>query len=304
MGREHMGGAETDWSGLALFVQVADAGSFAAVARARAVQRSSISRGIAALEDAIGVQLFARTTRQVALTTAGAALLARVRPLLAALHAAVRDVPEREEAPSGLVRLTAPSDIAATILPDMLAGFLARYPHVRVQLHASNRAVDLVGEGFDAAVRASPAKRGDSSLITRRLLPAEMQLFASPVYLAAHGTPRKPEDLVTHAWLSLRGAPPPSPLPRLKHEPRVSGDDMSFLHGAAIAGLGIALLPTFLVRDDVTRGRLVRLLPKVPLTSFGALYFAHPAAQRPPRKVTALRDYLVDAFARLGQTST
>jgi DNA-binding transcriptional LysR family regulator len=281
---------------LETFATVVELRSFSDAADKLGVQRSSVSRGIAALEDQLGVQLFARTTRSVAATTAGATLYAKVRPQLSSLQEALRALPEREEAPSGVLRLTAPNDIGATILPDVIAGFVARHPAVTVELSLGNAQVDIITEGFDAAIRAAPAKRKDSSLVSRKLSDLDLQLFASPTYLAAHGTPRKLEDVREHEWVSFRCKPMPAPLPKALKPARVTADDMLFARGACVAGLGLTLLPSFTARDDVAAGRLVRVLPKVELGK-GALYFVHAPTQHVPRKVTAFRDYFLEWLA-------
>jgi DNA-binding transcriptional LysR family regulator len=281
---------------LEAFVTVVELRSFSDAAAKLGVQRSSVSRSIAALEDQLGVQLFARTTRSVAPTSAGATLYAKVRPQLSSLHEALVALPEREEAPSGMLRLTAPNDIGATILPEIIAGFLARHPAVTIELSLGNSQVDIVTEGFDAAVRAAPAKRKDSSLVSKKLSDLDLHLFASPTYLAAHGTPRKIEDVREHEWVSFRCRPMPAPLPKSLRPARVSADDMLFARGACVAGLGLAMLPSFTARDEVAAGRLVRVLPKVELTK-GALYLVHAPSQHVPRKVTAFRDYFLEYLA-------
>lgn len=281
---------------LETFATVAEQRNFADAATKLGVQRSSVSRSIAALENELGVQLFARTTRNVALTSAGATLYARVRPQLASLHEAVTSLPEREEAPSGMLRITAPNDLGATFLPDVIAGFVARHPAVTVEMSLGNAQVDIVAEGFDVAVRAAPAKRKDSSLVSRKLADIELQLFASPTYLAAHGVPKKLDDVREHEWISFRCKPMPSPLPKGGKPARVSADDMLFARGACVAGVGLALLPSFTARDDVAAGRLVRVLPKAELPT-GALYLVHAPTAHVPKKVTAFRDYLLEVLS-------
>jgi DNA-binding transcriptional LysR family regulator len=282
---------------LSLFIVVAEAASFTAAATKLGLRRSSVSRGIASLERALGVQLFSRTTRQVSLTTAGTALYARVAPQLTSLKEALGTLPEREEQPSGELRLTAPSDLGAMFLPGIVAGFSLRYPAVQVDVRLTNRRVDLVAEGFDVALRFAGEKLSDSSLVARRLGGPELQVFASPTYLARAGTPRTPADTADHQWIQFRaisGLPPPLPAPRTR--PRVIGDDVLFIHGAVKAGLGLAILPAYLPREDVAAGRLVRVLPRMSIRA-GALYFMHPPARHLPLKVTAFRDYLLEHLA-------
>jgi DNA-binding transcriptional LysR family regulator len=278
---------------LGLFVAVAETGSFSEAARKLGLPKSSVSRGVASLEASVGAQLLHRTTRHVSLSTAGAALYERAAPLLASLKEAVGTLPEREEAPSGELRLTAPHDMGATFLPEVIARFTARYPSVRVDCRLTNRNVDLVAEGFDLALRASAAKLADSSLMVRRLGAIDVQLFASPTYLARRGTPRAPEDLAQHDFVAFRGLKYLSELGLVEKNARVLADDMLFLREAVKAGAGIAVLPTFLAQADVTSGQLVRVLPRYTQPST-ALMMLYPRTQHVPRKVSAFRDFLLE----------
>lgn len=277
---------------LSLFVVVADASSFAGAATKLGLRRSSVSRAIAALERSLNVQLFNRTTRRVSLTTAGTALYARVAPRLASLEEAVGTLPEREEQPSGTVRLTAPSDLGGMVLPGVVTGFSLRYPAVQLDVRLTNQMVDLVAEGFDLALRAATGRLQDSSLVARRLSGLEMQVFASPAYLARMGTPKTSEEAASHLWVSFRGRNPPLPVAP-KTPPCIVGDDIFFVYQCVKAGAGLGALPSFLARDDVAAGRLVHVLPRSTVRT-GALYLVHPPAQHLPRKVSAFRDYLIE----------
>ncbi len=276
---------------LPLFLAVAEASSFSTAAKTVGLRRSSVSRGVAALERELKVQLFNRTTRQVSLTTAGTALYAQLAPQMGALTKVLGALPEQEEEPSGELRLSASNDMGAVALPEIIAGFSLRYPKVRLDVRISNRFVNLVAEGFDVALRVSSGRMGDSTLVARRLTGLEINVFAAPTYLARVGTPKTVEEASKLAWVSLRPKLPPP----MRGAARLLGDDMLFIHGATRAGLGLAFLPTFLTAQDVAAGRLVRVLPKVSMPS-GALYLVH-APGKPPRKVTAFRDYLVQYLA-------
>lgn len=282
---------------LSLFSTVAECESFSTAADKLGVRRSSVSRGIAGLERSLGVQLFSRTTRQVALTTAGKALYGKVAPQLVALREAVGSLPEREEQPSGELRVTAPTDLGTWLLPALLAGFTLRYPSVQFDIRLTNRLVDLVAEGFDIALRASGPKLADSSLVAKKLSDIEMQIYAAPDYLSRSGTPRTTEDLDEHQWVIMRMHRWPTTLPSVsqKHQ-HILGDDILFILEAVRAGLGLGMLPSYLAREDVTAGTLVRVLPRVCIDS-GALYLVHPPAQHVPRKILAFRDYVAAHFA-------
>jgi DNA-binding transcriptional LysR family regulator len=291
--------ASIDLNLLSLFSIVAETASFSDAARKLGVPRSSVSRQIAELEGTLGVPLFARTTRKVALTSAGAALHQRVAPQLAALAESVGSLPERDEIPSGELRLTAAPDLGVTVLPEILAGFALRYPAVTVDVHLASRLVDVVAEGFDVALRIKGrgGRLADSSLVARRLTALDMGLFAAPTYLARAKPIRSADDTAEADWVGFsRGDKPPAPFPRPARRPRLGGDEMLFVYRAVLAGAGIALLPSFLTTDDLAAGRLVRLLPRIALGT-GTLYFVHPAAAKLPKKVAAFRDYVLEHIA-------
>src|SRR5919201_6932989 len=189
---------------VSIFEAVARTSSFSAAAKALGIPKSSASRGVARLENQLGVQLLFRTTRHVSLTAAGTALYDRATPLLRSMKAALGEVPEREEEPSGTLRVTAPVDLGVLFLAEVVTRYTARYPAVSADLHLTGRIVDLVGEGFDVALRVA-SRLEDSSLIVRRAAPIVLQMFASPHYLARRGTPRSEDELDEHDWIVFRG---------------------------------------------------------------------------------------------------
>ncbi len=280
-----------------LFVAVVEAGGFSAAAERLGATRSSVSRGVASLEAALGVQLFQRTTRKVAPSTAGAALYAQVAPALGALRVAVSNLPERAEEPSGELRLTAPTDLGAVVLPELIARFTARFPRVYVDTIVSNRVVDMVGEGVDLALRIAVRPLKDSTLVARKVSAVAAAVYASPVYLARVGIPRSCEEAAGHSWVSFRGPQLPTGIGPLRMQPRVRGDDMFFVREAVRAGAGLGLMPSFLVREDVEAGRLVRVLPRVS-EQLGTLYLAYPRTRHVSRKVAAFRDLMLEHVAR------
>jgi DNA-binding transcriptional LysR family regulator len=280
-------------------VAVHESGSFSGAALKLGVPRSTVSRAVAALEDALGVQLFQRTTRQVATTRAGIALIDRVRPSLTGLESALSELPERAEAPSGTLRITTTADLGATFLAEVVARFIARYPDVSVDVHLNPSLVDLVGGGFDLALRVAQGPQRDSSLLVRRVGVVQLQLFASPSYLARRGAPRNASDLNAHQCVSFRNAPWPGNERANKRRatlaPRVHCDDMFFLRALLREGSGIGGLPTFLTLDDVADGKLVRVLPRWSLET-GAVYLVHPARKHVPRRVTAFQELAIEAL--------
>jgi DNA-binding transcriptional LysR family regulator len=283
---------------LTTFEAVARTTSFSAAARELRLPKSSVSRGIARLEADLGVQLVFRTTRQVSLSAAGTALFDRVSPLLRSVKAALGEVPEREELPSGRLRVTAPVDLGVLFLAEVVTRYTARYPSVSVDLHLTGRVFDLVAEGFDVALRAATALK-DSSLVARRAAALVSQVYASPLYLARRGTPRTEADLAGHEWVVFRPAPErlrvtaPPEAKGVVPRGRVVCDDIVFVRDAVRAGAGLGLIPGFIAAPDVVAGTLVRVVPRYESHS-GWLHVVTPAAKHVPRKVTAFRDLVLE----------
>ena len=287
---------QPDWNLLPIFVTVADAGSISVAARLLGLPKSSISRGIAALEGALGVQLFHRTTRKLAVTTAGQRFYDRVRPLVLSLKDLAGSLPEQGDDPSGELRISAPIDMALTWLVDAIAEFAALHPAIRLDVRPTNRYVDVVAEGFDVSLRVG-RKLADSSLIARRLSDLAMAIYASPSYIAQRGEPRTVDQLASHEWVNALRVNVISPELTLPREPRLATDDLMFACRAIECGMGIGLLPTFLGQREVAVGRLVRVLPRWSSDSQFGLFYVYPAGQHVPRKVTAFRDFLVQHLA-------
>lgn len=288
--------APIDLNRLTAFVVVAQTASFTTAAEKLRLPRSSVSRQIAALERELGTALFNRTTRHVALSTAGEALFERVGPQLEQIRTAVGALSDREQEPTGELRITAAPGAATYLLPEVLAGFCVRYPGINVDLRLTESMVDLVAEGIDVALRATVGRLADSSLVARKLVQADIGLYAAPAYLARRGSPKSLDDLASHDRIVHRYAPPPPPLRNLMRPSRIVADDMTFILAATCAGLGIGALATQMAKPEVDAGRLVRLLPRVSLGK-GALYFVHPRTQALPKKVAAFRDYLIEYLA-------
>jgi DNA-binding transcriptional LysR family regulator len=287
---------------LTVFEAVARTASFTAAARELRLPKSSVSRAVARLEADLGLQLLFRTTRQVSPTAAGLALHERVAPLLRQLSSAVGTLPEREEEPSGELRVTAPVDLGVLFLADVVTRYTARYPSVSVSLHLTGRVVDLVGEGFDVALRVA-SKLADSTLVVRRVAPITVRVYASPLYLARRGTPRSEADLADHDWVVFRSGPQrlriATPREAVGVEPRgrIVADDLLFVRDAIRAGAGLGFLPSFVAEPDVLAGTLARVLPRTERAS-GFLHVVTPAAKQVPRKVTAFRDLVVELLRR------
>lgn len=280
-----------------MFVAVREAASFSAAAARLGVPRSTASRAIAALEASLGLELFQRTTRKVVVTAEGEQLFARVAPTLATLETALVDIPEREAAPTGPLRVTAIADFATAVLTEAVTRFSARWPDLEIDLHLNGAIVDLARDGFDLALRVQTKLPRDSALVARKVGEIAIRLYAAPAYLARRGTPRAPGDLTTHDWIGFRGAAPLRPSPVIGRElparRRIVCDDMRFAHDLVRGGAGIGALPSFLVQHDLVDGTLVRVLPRFTLGA-AAAYLVRPARKHVPRRVTLFRDLVVE----------
>lgn len=249
------------------FVAIVEAGSISEAARALGVPRATLSRQLSRLESRLGVRLLNRTTRSLVLTRAGEALYPRARGLLEGAHAAVAAVQRLDDVPRGLLRLSS-APLNGPVLGALVSAFIRRHPQVQVEVHTTTRHVDLAAEQMDVALRGGVV--GDPGLIARGLLRTHMFAVAAPAYLEANGTPGSPDDLAQHSCLRgfVEGARPATAWPLLGggtigvDGPLVTNDLWTLL-GAAVDGLGIAVLPRELVKTDIDEGRLVAVLEGV-----------------------------------------
>jgi DNA-binding transcriptional LysR family regulator len=284
------------------FAAVAENGGFAAAARALGRDASVISRRLDALEARLGVRLLSRTTRRVALTETGTGYLRRVQAILAEMSAADVEAAEGSAEPRGLLRLTMPATFARLWVAPWLPSFLDMHPQVRIELHHGDRFVDLISEGFDAAIRLGVLH--DSSLIVRRLAGFETVLCASPEYIAARGAPERPQDLEHHACIGL-SLPQLWPDWRLRRGEekitvRVSGpivsDEGGSMTVAGIAGAGIMVASEWSIGPDLASGRLVRVLPEWRYDWTSAVHIVLPPGRFVPAKTRVFVDRLVQEF--------
>jgi len=286
---------------LAIFVAIARAGSVSGAARKLRLPKSSVSRGLSRLEESLRAQLVYRSTRHLNLSPAGMSLLTRAEPLVDALAATLEPIAETE-VPTGLLRVTCTVDFGSAVMAELVARFVARYPQVQVEVHSNNTLVDLIGRGFDLGVRFSVKPRlPDSSLVARRVGTLQTRLVAAPAYLARRTPPRTLSELREHEWVTYKGAESiqferQRRGKRLPAKGRVRGDDMSFIHAATRAGVGIALLPAFLADPDINAGVLIPVLPKWRVSG-GGVWVVHPPARPLPARVSAFRDLVAAAFA-------
>jgi DNA-binding transcriptional LysR family regulator len=282
---------------IASFVEVARQRSFVRAAALLQVNVSAVSRAVAALESRLGVRLLQRSTRRVNLTEAGRAHLPRCEALLAELGDAEAAVSERGAALHGSLRVSAPSGLGLTHLVPVLPDFLRRHPQLALDFDMSNRFVDLIEEGYDLAIRVGTLR--DSRLAARRLGPNRRMLVAAPDYLHAHRAPRHPRDLADHPCLILDLGPNAENWTLVerttRHEIRVSGPLRSnhalAVRAACESGLGISLLPQFVVGDELASGKLVRVLPRWASPEHG-IHAVYPSHRLIPAKVRAFVDFL------------
>jgi DNA-binding transcriptional LysR family regulator len=297
-----------DFEGLAIFAKVAELRSFAAAARELRLSKPTVSKAVTRLEARLGTRLFNRTSRRLALTGAGEQLIGRAAQMLAEAEAAESEALAQSSAPRGTVRLAAPMSFGLLQVAPLLPDFLAAFPQVQVDLHLSDAMVDLVGEGFDAALRIGGLP--DSSLVAQRLCAVNTLLVASPAYLLQHGHPQHPADLVHHACLGYAYQLTPDSW-RLTHESgeaaavKPSGplraNNGDALLPAALAGTGIVLLPDFIVGDAIARTKLERVLPAWS-TQAAALYWVTPSAGPKPARVSELARFFAERLAPAGRT--
>jgi DNA-binding transcriptional LysR family regulator len=285
-----------DLEDLRTFVEVADAGGVSPGARRLGVSKSIVSRRLARLEQALGVQLLSRTTRGAVLTEAGATFREHAIRVAAELDAAQEAISPEGDV-RGLLRIAAPLSFGPTHLAPVFAELARRHSLLHVHAAYSDRFVDLVGEGFDAGVRVGHL--ADSHLVARRICAIRGQFVASPEYIAAHGAPVAPDDLLNHeclmqgteAWrFSARGK-----TVVLRPRGRFKADNGPALLAAARAGLGIAALPDLLIEPHTASGELIPVLGDFPPPE-GGLYVVRPPGVAPPRKLRVLTEILVEHF--------
>lgn len=260
-----------DLNDLYYFVQVVDNRGFAPAARAIGVQKSLLSRRVAALEERLGARLIQRTSRRFSVTDLGQAYYQHCVAMLVEADAAQAVVDSAASGPRGLIRLACPPGLAAYQMAGLVADFMTLHPEVQVQLDSTTRRVDVVGEGFDLAIRVREPPLEETDLVMRKLDESQHLLVAAPGLIERMGAPVGPVDLGvwpsldfgpardTHAW-TLKG--PDGRAATVRHFPRLVTDDLNMLHQAVVGGVGVALLPSLAVRDDLASGALVDVLPE------------------------------------------
>src|ERR1700733_9052631 len=292
-----------DFEGLAMFAKAAEERSFAAAARAMGVSVATVSRAVTRLEDRLGGRLFNRTSRRLALTEYGQRLAERASRIYADAAAAEDFARESSSKPRGLVKLAAPLSFGARWVAPVLPAFFRQYPDVAIDLHLTDAQTDLIGDGFDAALRIAVME--DSSLVARLIVPVRRFLVASPSYIARHGRPQRPHDLGSHQCLSYANRATPD-VWRFTHRRHgeehvvaptgpLRGPSVEAMSPTVLEGIAITELPEFVATRYFREKQLEPLLVDWRMPE-GGLYFVTPTARARPAKGSVL---LISLIARL-----
>jgi DNA-binding transcriptional LysR family regulator len=288
-----------DFEGFAMFAKVAEEGSFAAAAATMGVSVATVSRAVTRLEERLGGRLFNRTSRRLALTDYGHMLAERAAKIYADAEEAEDFARETSSRPRGLVKLASPIFFGARWVAPLLPEFFRTYPEIAVELHLTDAHADLIGDGFDAALRIAILE--DSSLAARLIAPVRRFVVASPTYLSRYGRPQHPHDLGAHQCLTYANRSKRD-VWRFTHE---SGEECTVtptgplrttnveaLLPTLLAGLAITELPEFVATEYFPDKQLEPILTDWRLPE-GGLYFVTPTARARPAKVSALADFFV-----------
>jgi len=285
-----------------MFVRVVDLGGFKAAAEASGISTTMASNHIKALEERLGAKLLNRTTRRQSLTEIGARYYEQCVDALARIETAEVEAQEMRSRPRGRLKISAPVTLGTHLLAGLFADYLTTYPEVEIDLQLNDRVVDLADEGFDAAFRFG--ELADSGLVARRLRSLRRTVCASPAYLEAHGTPAEPARLADHRCLPFHYVKPEREwlfqsdegVQRVAIKGPMTVNNGSALLQAAIAGLGVAMLPDYLAASDVAAGRLVKLFPEFNLSRAPLQVVYLPDRQMTPK----MRSFIDFMLERLG----
>jgi DNA-binding transcriptional LysR family regulator len=293
---------------LVSFVQTAEHGSFSAAARVLGMTPAGVSKNVARLESDLGVRLFHRSTRRLALTESGERFLGQVDAPLLSLQAAVAGASNPGEDPAGTLKVSMGQAFGRNFLIPLLDDFLARYPGILPDWHFDNRQVDLVGEAFDAAIGGGFAL--PSGVVARELAPVHIVAVASPTYMAGRVLPRGPDDLASFDGIMRRSSPTGRVRPwglrsrrsaeqTVPCRPRLILSDPEAIAQAARIGLGVALVPMPFAFAAIQSGELVRLLPGW-YSDAGPVSLYYPSRRMLPAKTRAFVDFVVERFRSTG----
>lgn len=285
-----------------IFAAIADLGGITAAARRLGLTKSLVSRELATMESRLGTRLLQRTTRRVSLTETGELLATYARRVVEELDNAEAALEATRDQPRGDLAVSAPFSIIRFLLAPKLGDFHARFPDVRVALDVSTRVIDLIEEGVDVAIRTGPL--APSSLIARKLGDVAQILVATPEYLARHGEPAGVGDLVDHSIIALRRDLEREKWPTggvdgdrgtIAIAPKFATPDPGILMDLAVHGLGIGVVPQFYVRDALSRGDLVRVLPTY-RRALVPIHAVYPSRRMLAPKVRVFVDFAADVI--------
>ncbi|QEX17970.1 transcriptional regulator [Hypericibacter terrae] len=289
---------------IGVLAAIVEGGSFARAADALGLSPSGVSRAVARLEASVGVRLLDRTTRSVALTDEGRRLYGEIVPLLSGIENAFTQTAGSSTVVRGRLRVNVDAFFSSMLLAAHTHRFLARYPEIALELAARDQLGDLVGEGFDIAVRFGQPP--SSSLVARKLLETHTVTVASPAYVKKRGRPASPADLAHHDCIQVRNSLTGEPMVEweyrqgrrtetIKTAGRLMVTEVGTLLGACLAGVGIARIKAIGIRDLLEKGRLVELLPDWSGQVF-PLYALYPSGHLPAAKVRAFIDFVSEVI--------
>lgn len=289
----------TSIADLEIFARVVSAGSLSAAGRELGLSPAVVSKRLRKLEDRLGTRLLQRTTRQIALTEAGQGFYERVLAIIAGIEDAEAFVTRRSTQPRGTLKISAPTSFGRMHVAPHLGAFMRENADLTINLILSDEFVDIVGEGFDLAIRI--AELSDSSLVARRLAPVQRFLVASPAYLAARAEPKVIRDLDDHVCLPAHNNEPwrlegPEGAVVYRAEGPLQTNSSEVLREAAMSGMGIALRSTWDIGPELAAGRLVRVLPQYQASRKVAIHAVYPSRRFLPAKVRLFIDYLAELY--------
>ncbi len=292
-----------DFNEVSIFIKVIQKGSFSAAAMALNMPKSTVSTKISNLEKQLGLSLITRTTRKIRLTPAGEAFYLRSNKAIEEILAAESELKAETMAPQGRLRITAPVDIGNTLLPNLAVHFLKLYPRVNLEIVLTDQNVDFLDDEIDLALRAGKLK--DSSLIAKKIGEVSFRLYASPKYLAEKKTPVTIADLKTHhgvffasLWKDGWTLKSDKKSYQVKLAQKLVVNNMKMVHGLALEGAGIALLPTFFCEEDVKKGKLIPILKDV-RSEIAPLHLVYPSQKYIPPAVRAFIELASGKFKSL-----
>ncbi len=286
----------------AIYSKVVETHSITKAALALGIPKATVSRKLAALEDELGVRLIQRTTRRLNLTDTGRQYYRRCQDALAAIHEANLEASQTQEAPSGVLKLSAPVVFGDQFLSDPIVKFMQLYPKIDLKVDLTDRLIDLVEEDIDLTFRVG--KLADSSYITRKLGTTSQVVVASESYLEQYGVPEKPNNLTNHQIigysenlgkknLEFKG---PGGSVNFHTSPTLIVNNINIMKDACSQGLGITILPVFLALDFLREGKLKIILPEWQF-QFGDLYLLYPSKKHLAAKVRVFIDFIVEAYS-------